>query len=466
MTTVEFPTAAAAPAGAPRTRDELAEAIARDGIEFLFAMFVDLHGKPCAKLIPVSALDSFLAEGAGFAGYAAGPMGQSPADPDLAAMPDLSSYTPLPWQPGLAVLQCDPYVDGSPWPYAPRVILRRALDRLAADGMVFNVGAEPEYFLVRRRPDGGIEVADPLDNGELPCYDAKGLTRVYEHLTQVSRGVNALGWANYANDHEDGNGQFEQNFRYADALVTADRLVIFRYAVHMLAQRAGMTATFMPKPFAGRTGSGMHVHASLWSTAGEELFLEPDDPHGLGLSRQAYAFLAGVLDHAPGLAAITCPTVNSYKRIGAPTPRSGATWAPAFISYGGNNRTQMIRVPAPGRMEVRAVDGSANPYLAFTAILAAGLDGLARGADPGEPNRDNLFALPPAEIAARGIRTLPPTLYHATDALLADPVLVAGLGEVPDGTYAEYFAGVKRDEFFEYHAQVTPWEVDHYLTLF
>jgi glutamine synthetase len=242
--------------------------------------------------------------------------------------------------------------------------------------------------------------------------------------------------------------------------------VVFRYAVHMLAQRAGMTATFMPKPFGGRTGSGMHVHASLWSSSGAELFLEPDDPRGLGLSKQAYSFLAGVLDHAPGLAAITCPTVNSYKRLGAPTPRSGATWAPAYISYGGNNRTQMIRVPAPGRFEIRAVDGSANPYLAFAALLAAGMDGLDRDADPGEPNRDNLFALPPTEIAARGIRMLPPTLYHASEALLADPVLVTGLGKVRSGTYAEYFAEVKRDEFFEYHAQVSPWEVDHYLTLF
>jgi len=450
---------------APHTPDELAAAIERDGIEFVFAMFVDLHGKPCAKLVPVSALEQMLMDGAGFAGYAAGPMGQSPADPDLIAVPDIGSYTPMLWRPGLAIVMCDPHVDGKPWPYAPRVILKHALAGLAARGMSFYAGAEPEYFLVKKSAAGGIQVADELDDADLPCYDAKGLTRSYEFLTTLSKAMNALGWSNYANDHEDGNGQFEQNFNYADALTTADRVIIFRYMVHSLAQERGMLATFMPKPFKDRTGTGMHLHLSLWNADGiQPLFHNDADERKLGLSELAYQFIGGVLDHAPGLTAVTCPTVNSYKRVSAAAPTSGATWAPGYVSYGGNNRTQMIRVPDAGRIEVRAVDGLANPYLALTALLAAGLDGIDRRLNPGEPNRENLFDLAAGEVASRGIRQLPPTLAHAADELAADGVLREAFGKVPGGEYVDYYASVKRAEFAEYHAEVSPWETRRYLT--
>jgi glutamine synthetase len=344
------------------------------------------------------------------------------------------------------------------------VILKRGLERLAARGMTLQVGAEPEYFLVRRSADGGIEVADALDDAALPCYDAKGLTRSYEFLTTLSRVMNQLGWANYASDHEDGNGQFEQNFRFADALTTADRVVIFRYMVHALAQQAGMLATFMPKPFGDRTGTGLHLHLSLWDDAGTPLFEGPGDARGLGLSSLAYSFLAGVLDHASGLAAVTCPTVNSYKRVGAGPPTSGAAWAPGYATYGGNNRTQMVRVPESGRIEVRSVDGAANPYLALTGLLAAGTDGIDLGLDPGEPNKENLFQLSPAEIAARGIRSLPATLTAAADELVGDGVLREAFGKVPGGEYVDYYAAVKRAEFTEYHAQVSAWEIRRYLT--
>ena len=438
----------------------------RDGIEFFFAMFVDMHGKPCAKLVPAASFDALMTEGAGFAGFAAGPMGQSPADPDLIAIPDPASYTPVPFQPGLAVLHCDPHVEGEPWPYAPRVILKRQLARLAEREMVFNCGAEVEYFLVKRTEGGGITPADPLDTAAQPCYDAKGLTRMYDHLTTVSTYLNRLGWANYANDHEDANGQFEQNFAYADALTTADRVIFFRYMVHMLAHQAGLAATFMPKPFAHLTGNGMHLHASLWDLGGQPLFPSEGDPRGLGMSTLAYQFIAGILDHAPGLVALTAPTVNSYKRIGVGPPASGATWAPAYATYGGNNRTQMLRVPEAGRVENRGVDGSANPYLAMTGMLAAGLDGIDRDLDPGDPNRDNLFALSPEAVAARGIRMVPQTLSEAADALAQSDVLRAALGEVPGGWYADYFVETKRAEFREYHQAVSAWEVDRYLTLF
>lgn len=451
---------------APHTPEELAAAAERDGIEFIFAMFVDMHGKPCAKLVPVSALGQVLEDGAGFAGHAAGPMGQTPADPDLIAMPDVTTYTPVPWQPGLAILMCDPHVEGKPWPYAPRVILKNQLAALAGRGMSLQAGAEPEYFLVRKDADGTLRVADELDDAGLPCYDAKGLTRSYEFLTTLSKTMNALGWANYANDHEDGNGQFEQNFGYADALTTADRMIIFRYMVHALAQARGMLATFMPKPFGNRTGSGMHLHLSLWDAAGvTPLFPDPADPRKLGLSPLAYQFTAGVLAHAPGLTAVTCPTVNSYKRVAAGAPLSGAAWAPALVTYGGNNRTQMIRVPDGNRIEVRLVDALANPYLALAGLLAAGLDGVDRGLDPGEPNTENLFALSGEQVAGRGMTQLPATLAHAADELAADAVLREGLGKVPGGAYADYYAAVKRAEFAEYHAQVSAWEVGRYLTL-
>src|SRR5260221_5576827 len=451
----------------PDVEGDLRARAESDGVEFLFAMFVDMHGKPCAKMIPVGALDVLAGGGPGFAGFAAGPMGQGPAAPDMIGVPDPASSTLAPWQPGLAVLQFDIHVEGEPWPYAPRLILKGMVDKARQRGLTYNVGCEAEYFLVRRTPDRGIEVADPLDRSDAPCYDAKGLTRMYFHLTTMSKYMNRLGWANYANDDEDANGQFEQNFAYSDALTSADRLIFFRYMVHTVAHQAGMAATFMPKPFANLTGSGLHLHSSLWdAAAGAELSADRDDARGLGLSQMAYHYIGGLIADAPALAAVTCPTVNSYKRFGVGAPLSGATWAPAYATYGGNNRTQMLRVPEGGRVENRGCDGSANPYLAMAAQLAAGLDGIDRGLDPGEPNRDNLHVLSAEEVASRGIRALPPTLLHATDELVADGVLREALGKTPDGDYIDYYAKVKREEFHAWHSVVTDWEVERYLTLF
>jgi glutamine synthetase len=451
----------------PDVEGELRSRAAEDGVEFFFALFVDMHGRPCAKMVPVEALGVMLGGGSGFAGFAAGPMGQSPADPDMIAVPDVASYTLAPWQPGLAVLHCDISVEGEPWPYTPRLILKRMLEKARARGLDYQVGVEAEYFLVRRDGDNGIEVADPLDRMAGPCYDAKGLTRMYDHLTTVSRYMNQLGWENYANDHEDANGQFEQNFHFADALTSADRLIFFRYMVHTIAHNAGLAATFMPKPFANLTGSGLHLHSSLWdASTGAELFADPADSRGLGMSQLGYQYIAGLIDHGAALAGITCPTVNSYKRMGVGAPQSGATWAPAYATYGGNNRTQMLRVPEAGRVENRAVDGSANPYLAMAAQLAAGLDGIDRGLDPGEPNKDNLYLLSADEVGGRGIRTMPPTLLHAMDELVADDVMRDALGKTADGDYVDYYAKVKREEFHAWHSVVSDWEVERYLTLF
>src|SRR4051794_21859873 len=364
----------------------------QDGIKFFFAQFVDMNAKPSAKLVPASNFDNLVTEGAGFAGFAAGPIGQTPASPDMMAVPDLSSYTPVPFKPGLARFACDIKVLGEDWPYDPRYILRKQLERALSMGFRFKFGMELEFFLLRESQDGGIELADPLDNLDQPCYDMKGLTRQYDFLSQLSKYVSQLGWNSYANDHEDANGQFESNFDFDDALVTADRAIFFRYMVHAMAQERGLLATFMPKPFANLTGNGAHLHVSLWDPTGTtNLFADDDDPRGLGLSSLAYSFLGGVIDHAEAVLAVGAPTVNSYKRIGVGAPTSGATWSPAYATYGMNNRTQAIRIPAPGRIEIRAIDGSANPYLAATALLAAGLDGVAKSTNPGEPNTENLY---------------------------------------------------------------------------
>ncbi|CAN5374913.1 type III glutamate--ammonia ligase [soil metagenome] len=434
---------------------DLAGLARQAGTTFILALFVDLTGKPCAKLVPVEAIEELQNEGVGFAGYAAGAMGQEPKDPDIMAIPDASSFTPIPFiKEGLALVHCDPHVEGVPWKFAPRVILRSMLDRAAEKDLSVFVGAEVEYFLVDKNEQGNLVTADRSDNAARPCYDARGVTRMFDHLAAVSTGMNSLGWANYANDHEDGNGQFEQNFAYADAMTTADRVITLRYLISMLAEQRGMTATFMPKPFGDRTGSGLHMHLSLWQ--GEEaLFPSESDDRGLGLAPLAYAFIGGVLEHAAALQAVIAPTVNSYKRTGAVSTTSGASWAPRFPTYGGNDRTHLVRVPDNNRIELRGGDGSANPYLAAAGAIGAGLDGIERNLDPGTPGGDN--------GASR--QALPLTLLHAVEALEADSTLCGVLDAAGPGVSA-YFANLKREEFFTWHSQVSAWEVDHYLTAF
>ena len=450
----------------PQTVDDVRAEIEDRGIEFLFAQFVDMWGKPSGKLVPASHLDDLFTDGAGFAGFAAGEIGQGPHSPDMAAMPDPASFTPVPWQPNLARLACDIWVEGEPWPYCPRTILRRQLERARSLGYTANTGMEAEFFLVRQE-NGKLEIADPLDTLDRPCYDMKGLTRRYDFITTLSRYETELGWDNYANDHEDANSQFESNFVFNDALTTADRVVFFRYMVHTLAQQQGMLATFMPKPFGHLTGSGCHMHVSLWDTGTDtNLFVDPDDPRGLGHSELSYQFVGGLLEHAKAYIAVTAPTVNSYKRLKVAAPASGATWSPVYITYGGNNRTQMIRTPSPDRFEDRTVDGSCNPYLAATVIVAAGLDGIDRKLDPGEPNHDNLYEVGEDEIRRRGIATLPGNLLDATRNLAGDQVLREALGPVVGEDYVDYYVRVKQREWAEYHEQVTDWEIRKYLTLF
>jgi glutamine synthetase len=432
---------------APETADDVRDYVREHKIQFLFAQFVDMHAKPNAKLVPATHLDDLLTDGAGFAGFAAGDIGQRPNDPDMIAMPDVRSLTPLPWRPEIARFACDVQVEGEEWPYCPRTILRRQLARAQALGYEFKIGYELEYFLLRRREDGGIELADPLDTLDLPCYDMRALTRNLDFVGDVARNLTALGWDNYATDHEDANGQFEQNFGYADALTSCDRAIFFRYMVEAMAQERGLIATFMPKPFAHLTGNGCHMHMSLWKDGVNVFDAEPgDDPHGMGLSETAYQFIGGLKAHAKAYIALTAPTVTSYKRLAIGSPRSGSTWAPVFVSYGYNNRTQMLRIPTAGRIEDRTVDGSCNPYLAATVVLAAGLDGIERGLELREPVDVDPATLPEDERARRGIVALPASQADALDALAADELLTEALGPV----LAESYLAVRRSEWAAY----------------
>lgn len=437
-----------------------------DGIAYLLIQFVDIHGAAKVKLVPAKALRASVECGAGFAGGAVWGAGQGPHSHDMCARADLETYTPLPYEPGVARFAADLHVDGAPHPYCPRVNLQRLLRRARELGYLFNVGIEPEFFLVTRREDGTIAGWDPqgIDDLRKPCYDFKGMSAALGFLRAMNDGLNTLGWGVYQTDHEDANYQYEINFRYAEALTTADRLTFFRMMASQVAQRFGAIATFMAKPFATRTGSGAHMHYHLADAAtGANLFVDESDPRGLGLSRLAYHFLGGVLAHAPALCAVTSPTVNCYKRLqlgpALTGSRSGFTWVPAFITYGDNNRTQMLRVPEPGHVEDRTISSACNPYLGIAAYLAAGLDGIERELDPGEPNLGNLYESSPETMAERGLKTLPQSLAAALDHLEGSRVVRDALGPI-----AGEFLRLKRDEWREYHAQVESWEIQRYLT--
>jgi glutamine synthetase len=432
-------------------------------IKYFMMSFVDMHGTPRAKLVPAECLEDVAGGAAGFAGFAVDGVGQGPHDPDLSCVPSSDSTVfPLPWKPGIAWIAGNLQMDGQHWDYCPRTILTRVVAEASSKGFRYKLGVEPEFFLVEKKAEGGIKVADSGDYLAKPCYSQLALLRNTDFLTTLMTYMNELGYGVYQNDHEDANGQFEINWRFADALKTADQVSFFKFMVKALAEERGLAATFMPKPFRNLTGNGAHMHMSLWDVDGKEnLFLDKNSQRGL--SSIAWAFMGGILAHAKALCALTAPSVNSYKRFGARTARSGATWAPVFVSHGGNNRTMMIRVPAPGRLEYRTADGSNNPYLAAAGVLAAGLDGVARGLDPGDSRDGNLFLLSSSEGSAQGMEQAPHNLGQALDELERDDVLCNALG----AEYSQAYISAKREEWDSYldatAATVSQWEIDKYL---
>jgi len=442
-------------------REEAQKFCREHGIRYVLAQFVDIHGSAKAKAVPVEHLDMVLTDGAGFAGFAVWGLGMGPEGPDYMAVGDLSTLSLIPWMPGYARLICNGVVNRKSYPYCSRVALKAQTARLEERGYTLFTGIEPEFMLLSRRADGSLGPADPTDDLDKPCYDYKGLYRTREALDEMVAGLRAVGIDVYQIDHEDGNGQFEINFTYADALKSADNFTFVKMAASEIAHKHGMIATFMPKPFSNRTGSGAHFHVSLGSKSQKNAFHDAGDKSGMGLSPLAYHFLAGVLAHARALAAVAAPTVNSYKRLVVGRSLSGSTWAPAYIAYGDNNRTACVRVPF-GRLEIRLPDSGCNPYLVSAALIAAGLDGIDRKLDPGPAQNINLYELTPEQIKEKGIKLLPQSLNEAIDALEADPVICGGLGQ----GLAREFIRLKRMEWTEYSRHVSEWESKRYLEFF
>ncbi len=419
-----------------------------EGIKYFLISFVDLFGVLRAKMVPAAAIADMQENGAGFAGFAAW-MDMTPAHPDTLTMPDANSLIQLPWKPEIGWLSGDLWMDGKPVESCPRVALKRQIEKCDKLGMRPKTGVECEFFLVD--PSGTV-LADPADVQEKPCYDQQALMRRYDIISEICDAMLSLGWEPYQNDHEDANGQFEMNWAFDDALVTADRHTFFKYMAKSIAEKHGLRATFMPKPFANLTGNGCHAHISMWNKNGSKNeFLDSKDKRKLGLSTTAYQFLGGIMDNAQALCAFFNPTVNSYKRINTSTSSSGASWSPSTITYSGNNRTHLVRVPGDGRFELRLMDGAANPFLMQAGVIAAGLDGISKKTNPGDPLHINMYTDP---YEAKESEKLPLNLLDALRLLDKNKIIRAQLGdELVDG-----FLKLKHQELNRFNASVSDWE--------
>ncbi|EJL30863.1 type III glutamate--ammonia ligase [Novosphingobium sp. AP12] len=427
---------------------DLAAIAAERGIKYFLISYTDLFGSQRAKLVPASAISGMQKNGAGFAGFATW-LDMTPADPDLFAKPDPASLIQLPWKPEVGWLAADLWMNGAPVEATPRNALKAQIARAAEQGLQMKTGVECEFFLIS--PDGS-SIADVADTQAKPCYDQQALMRRYDVITEICDAMLALGWAPYQNDHEDANGQFEMNWEYDDALITADRQAFFKYMVKSIAEKHGLRATFMPKPFVHLTGNGCHMHVSVWRGADNAFVSEANegDLSSLGLS-----FIGGIIHSADALAAFLNPTVNSYKRINAPRTLSGATWAPNSVTWTGNNRTHMIRVPEGDRFELRLADGAVNPYLMPAAVLAAGLDGLAQSRDPGPRLDINMYT--EGHLAGETKR-LPLNLLDALRALEDSSMLNENMG-----TLVPAYLKLKHGEWNDHARHLSQWERDHTL---
>lgn len=435
------------------------------GIRYCVGAYVDIHGNPKAKCVPIDHFEHMMEGSELFTGYALDGLGQEPNDDEISSMPDVERMIQLPWRRDIAWMPADNYFHGEPYRLNTRVALKRVLADAAAMGFGMNLGVECEIYVLKL-VDGRFVVPDPTDTLTKPCYDVRGLLRSFPFLDRMVTLMNGLGWDVYSFDHEDGNGQFEFDFRYADALTMCDRYVFWRYMVKHVAEEFGLVATFMPKPFADKTGNGAHFNMSLASLeTGANLFAATrgDDPGGLGLSRLGYQYVAGLLRHGRALCAVLAPTVNSYKRLIRRGAMSYYSWAPVFNSFGTNNRSNSIRVPMNGgRCEYRNADSSLNPYLAATLCLAAGLEGIREQLDPGLPHAENLYECSDEQLAALGVQPLPRTLGEAVEAFAADPFVERVLGKELRDEFIRY----KRAEWEEYHQHVSDWEIRRYAQFF
>ncbi|MEM7499561.1 MAG: type III glutamate--ammonia ligase [Pseudomonadota bacterium] len=431
----------------------LSEFAAENNVKYFLVSFTDLFGVQRSKLVPTQAIGMMQEEGAGFAGFAAH-LDMSPAHPDMLALADPHSVIQLPWKPEVAWVAADCMMDGIEVAQAPRNVLRRQVLAAKSVGMRVKSGVEAEFFLLN---PNGTEISDPHDTQAKPCYDQQAVMRRYDVIAEISDAMLHLGWLPYQNDHEDANGQFEMNWEFDDALATADKHSFFKFMVKSIAEKHGLRATFMPKPIERLTGNGCHVHVSVWDPAGKTNMFE-DEGKELGLATQGRHFLGGIMAHAEALTALTNPTVNSYKRINAPVTHSGATWAPNTVTWSGNNRTHMVRVPGPGRFELRLADGAANPYLLQAAIIAAGLSGLINKSDPGPKSDFDMYA---DAAFVPDARRLPLNLLDALRAFDADKELKEALGESFAGAYVK----LKTQEWHAYMAHFSDWERAHTLDI-
>ncbi len=424
----------------------LSEAAKKRGIKYFLISYTDLYGTQRAKLVPAAAIGGMQKNGAGFAGFATW-LDMTPAHPDLFAVPDPDTLIQLPWKPEVGWLAADLWMDGKLVDQAPRIVLKRAIEAAKAAGYQMKTGVECEFFLTT---PCGEKISDTADQQEKPCYDQSALMRRYDVITEICDCMLEFGWKPYQNDHEDANGQFEMNWEYDDALVTADRHSFFKYMAKAIAEKHGLRATFMPKPFPQLTGSGCHAHVSVWK-GNTNLF--EDGKGELGVSKLGYSFIGGIIHNAEALCAFTNPTVNSYKRINAPRTLSGATWSPNTVTYSGNNRTHMIRIPEPGRFEFRLPDGSANPYLLQASLLTAGLDGIKSKHDPGKRLDIDMYA---DGHKVKGAKKLPLNLLDALRILEKSKVMKDGLGE----SFLSSYLKLKYEDWNSYARHLTQWERD------